>query len=69
MPVNCKICNDKLHKGRDNLILCKHKGGFVHRDCCELTCSMHGAPCTHAICEYRKVDLERVSPELFSFID
>ncbi len=69
MPVDCKICNDKLHKGGDNLVLCEHKGGFVHRDCCASKCSLHGAPCSHAISEYSKVDLARVSPELFALLD
>ena len=66
MTTDCKICNHKLHTKADNLILCDHKKGLVHRGCCVSGCSMHGSPCKHAVSEYEKVDLERVYPEQFS---
>ncbi|MFH1126775.1 MAG: hypothetical protein ABIG84_05450 [archaeon] len=66
MSLDCKICNDKLHQGSKNLVLCEHKQGFVHLGCCSNNCSQHGAPCSHAIADYRKTTPVRVSPELFS---
>ncbi len=43
----CNICNGSFSGSPDELVLCKHKEGFVHMGCCTGLCSMDGKPCDH----------------------
>lgn len=48
----CKVCSNVFNDSPDNLILCKHHDGLVHRGCCTDKCSWDGKPCEHCIKEY-----------------
>jgi hypothetical protein len=49
----CKVCSGEFNNSPDNLILCEHHSGIVHRGCCTDRCSLDGKPCKHCIKEYK----------------
>ncbi|MFH0876395.1 MAG: hypothetical protein V1859_10740 [archaeon] len=52
---NCNICSNAFTGSPDQLVLCEHKDGMVHKGCCTSLCSMDGKPCKHGIAMYSKV--------------
>ncbi len=50
----CKICQGNFHDSPDELLVCEHKGGFVHKGCCAALCSYDGQPCGHCKAVYVK---------------
>jgi len=52
---NCSICDGSFEHSPDDMVLCEHKGSFVHLGCCASLCSMDGKPCKHAKAVYAKI--------------
>jgi len=52
---SCKLCNVDFEHAPEDLILCKHKQGFVHLGCCITDCSWHGKPCENSLGFYNKL--------------
>jgi len=50
----CKICKGHFHDSPDELLVCDHKDGFVHKGCCGAHCSYDGKPCNHCKAVYVK---------------
>ena len=46
--MRCRICDNEFGSYPETLILCSHKGGFVHLGCCMDLCSWNRQPCRHA---------------------
>gem|GEM_PF-860993 len=42
----CRHCGELLENA-EKMVMCSHKRGLVHHECCVSDCSLHGAPCRH----------------------